>query len=137
MDEEHLFELDPVPDPTPAQVREVYEHWRRVRRKKRKTYDTISAARYAKIKTRLADGYTVAELKEAIDNVALDPWSERHLHDDLTIIFRSRETLDRFLDLQYRPDARRKTGWRLVRGSHGQSYVPDPDGVDPLPGGMH
>jgi hypothetical protein len=30
----------------------------------------------------------------------------------------------------------RRTGFRMVRGSHGCSYVRDPDGVDPLPPGV-
>ena len=29
----------------------------------------------------------------------------------------------------------RRTGWRMVRGSHGVSYVRDPRGVDVLPAG--
>lgn len=32
-------------------------------------------------------------------------------------------------------DGRKRTGYRMVRGSHGVSYVPDPEGVDPLPNG--
>lgn len=30
----------------------------------------------------------------------------------------------------------RRTGFRMVRGSHGCSYVRDPNGVDPLPPGV-
>lgn len=29
----------------------------------------------------------------------------------------------------------RRTGWRMVRGTHGASYVRDPKGVDVLPAG--
>jgi hypothetical protein len=29
----------------------------------------------------------------------------------------------------------RRTGWRMVRGTHGVSYVRDPKGVDVLPAG--
>jgi hypothetical protein len=32
-------------------------------------------------------------------------------------------------------DGRRRTGYRMVRGTHGVSYVPDPAGTDPLPNG--
>jgi hypothetical protein len=30
--------------------------------------------------------------------------------------------------------ARRVTGWRRIRGSHGENYVQDPEGTDPIPG---
>ncbi len=32
-----------------------------------------------------------------------------------------------------KPRGPRKTGWRLVRGSHGQTTIPDPNGTDPAP----
>ena len=34
---------------------------------------------------------------------------------------------------EHRRRLERRTGWRMVRGSHGVSYVRDPRGVDPLP----
>jgi hypothetical protein len=30
-------------------------------------------------------------------------------------------------------NGRRRTGYRMVHGTHGVSYVPDPEGTDPLP----
>lgn len=30
-------------------------------------------------------------------------------------------------------ERRRRTGYRMVRGSHGATYVRDPQGTDPLP----
>jgi hypothetical protein len=32
-------------------------------------------------------------------------------------------------------DHRRRTGYKMVRGTHGVSYIPDPNGTDPLPSG--
>ena len=33
------------------------------------------------------------------------------------------------------PTARRRTGWRFVKGTHSGTYVRDPRGTDPLPAG--
>jgi hypothetical protein len=38
--------------------------------------------------------------------------------------------------LEEDPSALRPTGWRRVRGSHGDNYVRDPEGIDPLPPGF-
>jgi hypothetical protein len=32
-------------------------------------------------------------------------------------------------------DHRNRTGYKMVRGTHGVSYIPDPNGTDPLPTG--
>jgi hypothetical protein len=77
-------------------VRRIYDHWRRVRGKTRSNYEKISPGRRDKIKARLKDS-TEEELLAAIDGVARDPWPERPMHDDLTVIFRNREQVDRFL----------------------------------------
>jgi hypothetical protein len=37
--------------------------------------------------------------------------------------------------LRFDPAAPRVTGWRFQRGTHSGTYVPDPEGVDPLPAG--
>jgi hypothetical protein len=34
-----------------------------------------------------------------------------------------------------RAGAARRTGWRFARGTHGGTYVPDPEGMDILPTG--
>lgn len=80
-----------------ADVKTVYEHWRTARGKTDKRYATISDKRRQKIKSRLRE-FSVAELCAAIDAVALDPWDERDQHDDLAVIFRSREQVERFLE---------------------------------------
>lgn len=81
-----------------ADVQIVYAHWRSARDKTRATYDKISPARSQKIKMRLGE-FSVDDLCKAIDGVAFDPWPERRLHDDLTIILRSREQVEKFLDI--------------------------------------
>lgn len=77
-------------------VRGVYDHWRERRRKTNRRYETISDNRRKKIQTRLTE-FSAEDLKLAIDCVALDPWSERPLHDDLVVIFRNREQVEKFL----------------------------------------
>lgn len=85
--------------PIDAQVvRRVYDHWRRVRRKKDARYNRISPARRQKIMSRLQE-FSETDLIKALDAVALDDWEGRNRADDITQIFRSHETVDRFLDL--------------------------------------
>lgn len=80
------------------QVRDVYDHWRQKRGKRDKRYDKISPNRRQKIKARLAE-FSADELKQAIDNVALDTWAERAKHDDITTLFGNREKVDRWLEM--------------------------------------
>lgn len=79
-------------------VQAVYDHWRKTRGKDRANYDTISPVRRQKIKTRLRE-FSADDLRQAIDNVARDPWPDRALHDDITIIFRSREQVEKFIEM--------------------------------------
>lgn len=79
-------------------INEVYDHWREKCGKADPRYDKIAAARAQKIRARLSDGFPVADLKRAIDAVAADPWPERKKHNDITVIFRSREKVDEWLD---------------------------------------
>lgn len=43
------------------------------------------------------------------------------------------EHFDAQMDLE--PKRQRRTGWRRVRGTHGTTYVQDPDGTDEPPSG--
>lgn len=93
-------------------VRTVYEVWRTERGRTNSRYAKISEARRAKIRTRLRE-FSVDELVRAVRGVALDPWAERPHHDDITVIFRSREQVERFLSFA---DER-----AAVANGHGQS----------------
>lgn len=90
--------IENPPNPLRGDVQQVYEHWRTSRKRTRVAYATCSSARRRKIEQRLRE-FTVAELVAAIDAVALDDWKDRPKHDDLTVIFRSREQVERFLEL--------------------------------------
>lgn len=88
-------ELVPLDD-----VARVYGAWRLKRRKTSKRYDEISPARRKKIEARLRE-FSVVELFKALDGVCADEqrWPERAKHDDLTVVFRSREQVDRFIEI--------------------------------------
>lgn len=92
--------------PLSDSVADVYGYWRGSRGKTRSTYDQISEARRKKIATRLGE-FSADDLKRAIDGVGCDPWPDRAKHDDVTIIFRSREQVEKFLDLADEGPARR------------------------------
>lgn len=89
-----------------APVDEIYEHWRNERGKTSSRYAKISDARRRKIQSRLRE-FSADELKQCISAVALDPWEDRPRHDDLTVILRSREQVDKFLALAEDPPTRR------------------------------
>jgi DNA-binding MarR family transcriptional regulator len=79
-------------------VDRIYNHWRQQRKKTRSTYDKISPTRRQKIQARLEE-FSEDELLAVIDAIAKDPWPDRRLHDDLTVVFRSREQVERFLEM--------------------------------------
>jgi hypothetical protein len=87
-----------------SEIEAIYNHWRTARAKKNSRYDHIHPGRLRKIKARLKE-FPASELIRAIDGVASDPWAERPLHDDLTVIFRSAEQVDRFLAFADSPPA--------------------------------
>lgn len=116
---EPSLEQPPEETSTAGAIERVYDHWRSARGKTRATYDRMSPTRRQKIATRLRE-FSEADLIAAIDAVAADPWHERHLHDDLTVIFRSHEQVERFLEMRQRSGSPleralawvRNTGWQ-------------------------
>lgn len=78
-----------------APWRLVYDHWAAVRVKPRAR---PTPKRTKAINTRLGR-FSVAELCAAIDNVALDDWAERPKFDDIAILMRSDEQVERFLEM--------------------------------------
>lgn len=88
----------PTPEKGSADVLRVYEHWRLKRNRTRANYAKVSPKRADKIKARLRE-FSADDLCTAIDCIDHDPWADRHLHDDIPLIFRSREQVERFLDL--------------------------------------
>ncbi len=85
--------------PTSPEIESVYDHWRTCRHKTRASYERISPKRRQKIQARLSDGFTADELKLAISNVDNEGWDGRDRFDDITYLLRSREQVDRFLEM--------------------------------------
>lgn len=97
--------LEPMAEPLAASrehpdkpIRRLYDHWRAARSKTDHRYDQISPERRRKIAGRLKE-FSEDELHRALDAVALDPWEERARNDDILKLFRSRETVDRWLEI--------------------------------------
>lgn len=80
----------------------VYEHWRETRGRTRKNYDRMSPGRRRKIEARLKE-FSADDLCQAISNVANDPWEDRPKHDDIMVIFRNREQVERFMEMTESP----------------------------------
>lgn len=96
------------------EVREVFEHWRSVRKHPRAVLD---AKRTRYIRARLKEGFSVAELCRAIDNVSLSAFhcgdnADRKVYDDIVTIFRDAPQVEKFRDLV---------------GAHGAARTPPPD----------
>lgn len=85
-------------------LRAVYAYWRDKRGKTRANYERIAPERRRKIAARLRE-FSAADLRRAIDGVCADPWDDRARHDDITVIFRSREQVEKFLDIADAPPA--------------------------------
>lgn len=90
-----------------SDVELVYAHWRAVLGKSDPRYNRISPGRRQKITARLRE-FSAEDLCRAIDGVALDDWPDRSRYDDLTIIFRDTEHVDRFLGYADSPPAAKK-----------------------------
>jgi hypothetical protein len=81
-----------------AEVQEVYDCWRDLLGKSDSRYEKISERRFKVILARFKDGFSVTDLKQALRAVADDDWPERVKHNDLTVVFRHREDVERWLD---------------------------------------
>jgi hypothetical protein len=98
-----LFVVDNGSDPhSPVQnsnnedaVLEVFAYWREQRDKTHPNF-RLTPRRRKVIADRLKH-YTIQQLRHAIDGVGYDPWPDRARHDDLVVIFRNPEQVDRFL----------------------------------------
>lgn len=87
--------------PNPSAVRQVFEHWRNRLHPKAKS----TADRRRKIQARLSEGYTVEQLKRAVDGCAKSAWHREHGHTGIGLIFRNAEKVDAFLQREARgPD---------------------------------
>ncbi len=87
-------------------VHRIFDVWVEARGKARAR---LTEGRRTKIKARLRH-FPAAELIRAIKAVALDPWEDRPRHDDLTVIFRNDEQVERFLGFADSPPENGRRG---------------------------
>ncbi len=90
---------DHLKETTALLEREVFDHW--VTAGKRNANTTLTDVRRLKVRARLREGYTVEQLKDAIDGCAVTPHNQGEtdgrIHDDLELICRSAGHVDRFI----------------------------------------
>lgn len=89
--------LSAEPPADRAQV--VFEHWRKVMRKTART--AFDSARRKAVEARFADGYTIDDLKRAIEGCSLTPFNRGEndrgeRYDDLELICRTAAHVDKF-----------------------------------------
>lgn len=113
-----------------SDLQKVYDHWRTKRGRSRSNYDKISDKRRLKIGCRLRE-FSADELCTAIDNLQFDPWPDRAMFDDITVIFRCQEQVEKFLDmadtvssLDKRPNGSHPApNWRDIIRAHDNGLV--------------
>lgn len=97
----HIYqETIPRDNTKENQVKEVHEYWQKAMNYKDRT---LTVGRKNHINARLKDGFTVEQLKQAIDFAKNDPFwrgkNDRNTpYDDITNLFRNRERVERFLN---------------------------------------
>jgi hypothetical protein len=91
---------EPGPD-VPAAVRAVLEHYHARHPASRPFTDSNRG----KVRGRLRDGYSVADLCEAIDGNAADTWCVEHRKHELEYVLRNSSQVDRFRALAVAPTA--------------------------------
>lgn len=88
------------------EVREVFSHWQTVHGHQRAKLDD---KRYRNIRARLKDGYTVDDLKTAVNGCAKSPHHQGEndratVYDDIELICRSAKHVDQFIRFADGPD---------------------------------
>lgn len=91
--------------PTSADVEDVFAHW-----KERMSYPKakLTPERAVKIRARLTQGYTVEQLKRAIDGCAMSAYhrgdnDRGRAYDEIELICRNGSKVEQFLRMQPRP----------------------------------
>lgn len=91
----------PAPKSLTPQVREVFDYWQRRLGKKAAK---LTSDRISKIQARLREGYTVKQIKVAVDSLASSAWhrgenDKSRAFDDITLICQSGSKLEGFIEM--------------------------------------
>src|SRR6185295_5401415 len=94
--------------PLTREVRAVFEHWVQVMGKGPRA--VLQGKREANVRARLREGYTVEQLCAAVDGCKLSPHhqganEQRTVYDDLELICRTPQHVDRFLGIAKGPSS--------------------------------
>lgn len=90
------------------QVDEVFEHWRLIMNKPRKTI--LNKKRKQKILDRLKEKYSAADLKRAIEGIKKSSYHMRNAYDDIELICRDAIHVDKYLKFYYNPPLEKGQG---------------------------
>jgi hypothetical protein len=88
-------------------VRKIFEIWKGTLGGR---HVTLTSGRIRVIRARLNEGYPEAELIEAAQGWQHDPWADRVNQNDLTILFRNGEQVEKFRDFFRHPPAKNGAG---------------------------
>lgn len=110
-----LSKKTPAKDENDAAVWEVFCHWRdaseevslREGRRNQGRKRVLNDKRKRLIKGRIKEGYTVEQLKKAVDGCLCSPWHRGQnpngvVYDDITLICRDATKVDQFVDMSAR-----------------------------------
>lgn len=94
----HIPEPVPITSTREAEILEIFTYWQKTLGYRSKLDD----ARRRKIAARLADGFTVLQLKAVVDRTKKDPWRQgenpnRKRYDGIDLIFRNAAKVEEYL----------------------------------------
>jgi hypothetical protein len=104
-------------------VRDIFSHWQTVHNKHRAQ---LTPDRRYRIQTAIQWGYTVADLKQAIDGCRRSDWhmgtNDRNTpYNDITLILRDGERIERFMDWAINPP-KSQNSQEQKHGTHQRNY---------------
>lgn len=84
------------PNPLPESIELVFREWASATGHER---CKLTPDRARKIRARLAEGYSVEDLKRVPHGSLRDPWEDRAKHNDIGILYRNSQQVDKFIAL--------------------------------------
>lgn len=105
-----------------SQALEIFEHWKKVFSKRGDVL--FSEKRKGKVLARLNQGYTIDQIKQAIDNCAKSEFHVTNHFTDLELICRDPEHMDKFIDYVPPPPAPAKPQQPAGQQSYSASEEP-------------
>lgn len=116
-----------------TEIEEVYQHWQQVMEKPRSRIDDI---RKKAISGRLRDGYTVADLKDAIQGCAFSRFhrgenDRQKKYQDISLICRDAYHVDQFIEI-FEAEMRKRQHVEKYRDMAQAPVRSNPEGMQQL-----